>query len=80
MYRTAKPNLGPLKAAAVQMTYIQGQPTCLSKLQQIKELLLEDEPPSADTVQQIIGHGIMAGNLVTFVLKKNCYFCLVVFR
>ena len=63
IYRTAKLDVGLMKSTAIEMTYIQGQPTCLSKLQQIKALLLEDEVPSADTVQQVLGHGIIAGNL-----------------
>ncbi len=51
-----------MKGPLPELTYIQGQPTCTSKLQQIKALLLEDEEPSADVAQQILGHGIIAGN------------------
>ena len=48
----------PLK---VKINYIQGQPTCLSKLQQVRTLLLENEPPSANYVQEVLGHGVLAG-------------------
>lgn len=47
--------------AEVKLDYIKGQPTCLSRLRQIRELLLLEEPPSPFLVQQTLGHGVMAG-------------------
>ena len=48
-------------AVEVKLDYIKGQPTCLSRLRQIRELLLLEEPPGPFLVQQTLGHGVMAG-------------------
>ena len=36
--------------------------TCESRLRQIRELLQRKGEPSADEVQQILGHGVLAGS------------------
>lgn len=48
-------------ATEVKIDYIKGQPTCLSRLRQIRELLLLEEPPAPFLVQQTLGHGVLAG-------------------
>lgn len=59
MYRSDNTLL--LKASKVRINYFKGQPTCSSRLHQIQELLLEKEPPSAYSVQELLGHGVLAG-------------------
>lgn len=45
----------------VQVHLIKGRPSYTSKLEQIRALLTQEEPPSADAVQSILGHGVSAG-------------------
>lgn len=63
----------------VKINYIQGQPTCLSKLQQIRTLLLEKDTPSANYVQEVLGHGVLAGIYFTSIMtsgSSSCFCCL----
>lgn len=48
-------------ATEVKLEYMKGQPTCLSRLRQIREFLLWEEPPAPFLVQQTLGHGVLAG-------------------
>ena len=45
----------------VEVDYINGQVTCLSRLRQIRELLLLEQEPSPYRVQELLGHGVLAG-------------------
>lgn len=43
---------------------MKGQVTCLSRLCQIKELLQREDSPTAFQVQDLLGHGVLAGSYV----------------
>ena len=40
---------------------VNGQPSYTSRLQQIRALLTQENVPSADEVQALLGHGVLAG-------------------
>lgn len=54
---------GASTASGVEMD----QPMCLSRLQQIREFLLLEEPPAPFLVQQALGHGVLAGKQGTLL-------------
>lgn len=40
---------------------IEGQISYTTRLKQIRTLLTQENPPSADEVQSLLGHGVLAG-------------------
>ena len=46
------------------MKMLKGQPCYTSCLDRIRGLLLQPETPTADDVEQLLGHGVLAGSLL----------------
>ena len=53
----------PIQQAAseIKVQMVNGQPSYTSWLQQIRALLTQENVPSADEVQALLGHGVLAG-------------------
>ena len=45
----------------IKIQMIEGQISYTTRLQQIRTLLAQENPPSADEVQSLLGHGVLAG-------------------
>lgn len=67
----------PIQQAAseIKVQMVNGQPSYTSRLQQIRALLTQENVPSADEVQALLGHGVLAGlavrlNLMRSLMKK----------
>lgn len=45
----------------IKIQMIEGQITYTTRLKQIRTLLTQENPPSADEVQSLLGHGVLAG-------------------
>ena len=47
----------------IKIKFLKGQPKYMSRLQQIEALLLLGDSVSIDEVEQLLGHGVLAGKV-----------------
>lgn len=47
----------------IKIEFLKGQPKYMSRLQQIEALLLLGDSVSIDEVEQLLGHGVLAGKV-----------------
>ena len=60
----------------IKIQMIEGQISYTTRLQQIHTLLAQENPPSADEVQSLLGHGVLAGLFHQWsILLSCCYSC-----
>ena len=67
----------------VRMKILKGQPCYTSCLDRIRGLLLQPEKPTADDVEQLLGHGVLAGSLLKIhlhVVVQDLLSIICVFR
>jgi len=51
----------PEATSNIKIQMIEGQISYTTRLKQIRTLLTQENPPSADEVQSLLGHGVLAG-------------------
>lgn len=61
MLPTDRDTSTPVSASEVRVLKLCGQPSCTSRLKQLRAFLTQDKPPSAYEVQKLLGHGVLAG-------------------
>ena len=58
----------------IKIQMIEGQISYTTRLKQIRTLLTQENPPSADEVQSLLGHGVLAGLFHCQSILLSCYY------
>ena len=51
----------PINPGSIKLKLLKGQPRYTSCLERIRALLFQQPPPTVDKVEQLLGHGVLAG-------------------